>query len=238
MNPTTKASIPENPIRTHQWLQIFFVTFLFLLLHQVVEQGLTQQMERAMQKESSLFVITAGGLLLNSLGLLWLHLVVLMGLLLPQQQATQNIALRTKIGDFTREWLRSLGDASLWSFAFILPGLMRWIDYSLLPFVCFFDPLYQSGSVDALHHCRALAHGHRLRLWGLWLGFGVVLPLIISSLLGPFRSFFATPVQAVGLVFIEGLTSVLSFWMLWRIYLRVRTKSTALHSTQSSNWPS
>lgn len=207
-----------------QWWNLIISSSGLLLMNQFIEQVLNQQMMVSMKSESSGFIMTATMLFCNGISIIWLQSLVLMMILQKQHPETSSVPLVTKVGDFTREWLRSMGDASLWMFALIIPGLMRLVDYSLLPFVCFFNPAYQRGELDALDTCRQLARGHRAQLWGLWIGFGVVIPLIITSVFGDFESLLDFPLYGALLVFLDALVQVISFWLLWRIYLQAETK--------------
>lgn len=209
----------------NQWLTIIGTSIGMLLINQMIEQALNKQMQIAMQMESSAFAITAAALFFNGVSIIWLQSIVLMALLQPKHPETSSVPFATKMGDFSREWLRSVGEASLWMFAFVIPGLIRWVDYTLLPFVCFFDPPYQKGEVDALERCRSLARGHRGKLWSLWIGLGLILPLILTSLFGDYESFTDYPAMATLLVTIDALVQVLAFWIIWRIFLKARLLS-------------
>jgi hypothetical protein len=205
-----------------QWLTLAGSAIMLLFLNQFIEQILNRQMSEAMQNESSAFVIVAMALFLNGVTIVWLQAVVLTSLIQNHHPETAEATSAIKIGDFSREWLRSMGNASLWMFAFIIPGLLRWVDYSLLPFVCFFDPAYQRGELDALERCRQLAKGIRGRLWGLWLGFGLFIPLILTGLFGDYESFFETPVSATGLIIVDATLQTIAFVLLWKLYWRAR----------------
>ena len=207
------------------WIQIICASLGMLLVNQFIEQILNRQMMISMQNESSSFVITATALFFNGVSIVWFQSVVLMSLIQTLHSETMNVPITTKLGDFSREWLRSMGNASLWMFVLIIPGLIRWVDYSLLPFICFFDPAYQRGEVDALAQCRKIAKGIRVKLWALWVGLGILLPLVFTSLFGDYESFFDYPLAATGLIFIDALIQVLAFWMLWKLYLKARLLS-------------
>jgi hypothetical protein len=224
LEPTLCPNTPQHPNTRKQWLLIFACSFTLMIFNQLIEQLLNQQMTEAMQNDSASFVFTAAALFFNGVSIVWIQSVVLMTILQTTHPQTAQIPLFTKIGDFSREWLRSMGEASLWFFVFIIPGLIRWVDYTLLPFVCFYDPAYQNGDVDALERCRQLARGKRLQLWGLWVGFGLILPLVFTSLFGAYESLFEHPVGATALVMSDALIQMVAFWMLWRIYLNSAEK--------------
>ena len=216
-----------------QWLKLSIVGTGLLLLNQLIEQVLNQSLSQAMRADSPDFLIIASGLFFNGILIVWAQAAVFMTILQPQHPETNSIPLSTKLNDFTREWLRSLGEASLWMFALILPGLIRLIDYMLLPFVCFFCPAYQRGEVDALEACRKLAKGQRHRLWSLWIAFGIIIPLLLTTLFGDYESLFDYPLFATFLITLEACLQVLSAWLLWRIYVRAESQLNGPPSPQS-----
>jgi hypothetical protein len=213
---TSQTTIPQ--LSKGQWVRLFAASLGMLLLNQLIEQALNLQMTESMRGETSAFVVTAMALFFNGVSIIWLQSVVLMVMVQAHHPETSSVPLGVKIGDFTREWLRSMGEVSLWMFAFVVPGLIRLIDYSLLPFICFFDSAYQKGEIDALETCRSLARGRRLKLWALWISLGLVLPILMSAFLGDYESLFEHPLSGTLIVAIEAAFQVLSFCIIWRIY--------------------
>lgn len=193
-------------------------SFLILWFHQLADQVLNAKLSHLMQKESYSLALVAFGLFLNGLLIFWILPIIYLVGLQRFHPKTLNVPLLTKISDYTREWLRGIGVASLWMFVLLLPGLFRWADYLFLPFVCFFDPEYQKGCVDALKKSRIVARGSRIKVWSLWVGFGFLLPLLISGMFGDYESLREHPILGSLLVFIEALLQTTTFYLLWRIY--------------------
>lgn len=210
---------PNTTLSKNQWIGLFGASLGMLLLNQLIEQSLNIQMTESMRGETSAFVMTAMALFFNGVSIIWLQSVVLMVMIQQNHPETSSVPIGIKVGDFTREWLRSMGEVSLWMFAAIVPGLIRLIDYSLLPFVCFLNPAYQRGELDALDTCRALARGRRLKLWALWVSLGLLIPLLLSAFFGDYESLFDHPITGTLLVAVDAFFQVLSFWIIWRIYL-------------------
>lgn len=215
----------EKNFSVKQGMTLFTLTFIVLLFHQLIDQILNSQMVDAMRRETSLFAFIAFGIFINSLLLTWIYPPLLLYFFQKFHPETKAIPFSTKLSDYTREWLRGMGDASLWMFVFIIPGLLRWIEYTLLPFICFFDSSYQRGEQDALKLCRSIIRGHRLRLWLLWLGFSLVIPLLLTGLFSQYESLFKHPIAGSALVFAEAFFQLLGFWLLWKFYLYVINKS-------------
>lgn len=196
--------------------------FIILLIHQFADQSLNAALMDLMQKESSSFAIIVMGVFLNGLLIVWVLPLFFISFMQPLHPETAAISFLTKTKDYTREWLRGMGEASLWMFVLVIPGLLRWVEYSLLPFICFFDPAYQRGEVDALKQCRKILWGHRMKLWLLWLGFGMVIPLLLTSIFNDYESLREHPIAGSSLVFIETVTQALAFWFFWKLYLQAK----------------
>lgn len=77
------------------------------------------------------------------------------------------------------ETIRSFGVAFLWSFLFIIPGLIKYGFYLLTPFVVFFSSKYHNGEVDALEVSEYLTK----KFWGKLLIYSVIFVLIIPATL-------------------------------------------------------
>lgn len=225
MNQTS----PIPKLSPQQWFTLFSSCLGLLLINTLIEQSLNQQLATAMEKDSASFAIIAGALFCNGIGIVWLQSIVLVALVQTYQPETSAISLATKMSDFTKEWLRAMGETSLWTFAFIIPGLIRLVDYSLLPFVCFYHPAYQRGEIDALRTCRSLAKGRRGVLWALWIGLGLLVPLILTALFGDYESFNDHPLMATLLVTLDAAIQILSFWLIWMLYRRATNAGIAPH---------
>lgn len=196
--------------------------FIILLVHQYADQTLNAILMDVMQKESSNFAIIVAGVFLNGLLIVWILPLFFISFMQTLHPETTSISFLSKTQDYTREWLRGMGEASLWMFVLVIPGLLRWIEYTLLPFICFFDPAYQKGEIDALKHCRKILRGHRLKLWSLWLGFGVILPLLLTIIFSDYESLREHPLAGSTLVLMETIVQALAFWLFWRLYLQAK----------------
>jgi hypothetical protein len=94
------------------------------------------------------------------------------------------------------ETLRAWGKTFLWSFVFLLPGVFKYINYILTPFVVMFSKKYKRGEVDALEYSTLIS---KKFFWSikLWLGcflcdcarfmFMLCLMSIVFLLTTPFR---------------------------------------------------
>lgn len=115
-----------------------------------------------------------------------------------------------KFNDYAKESLRATGVASLWMYLFIIPGLLKWIEFSFIPFIIFLNQDYQNGSADALLLSRRIASLHKWKVYGFWFAFNVAIPLGISISLGEYDSFYHFPTIATLISLLEAL--ILWFW--------------------------
>jgi hypothetical protein len=71
----------------------------------------------------------------------------------------------------TLENLKALGLTLIWSLAFVIPGIIKYLQYQFVSFVVLVDPDYEDGKVDALQRSKELTKGILLLLLGiLWVG--------------------------------------------------------------------
>lgn len=213
--------LKTHPIPIKKWLKIIILFFLLTLINQFFEQALNGRLATAMESESRTFIILALGLFLNGLFYIWITPIIFAFFIGKNLNLFERPFSLSFVNDFSKEWLRSMGNASLWAFVFIIPGFIRWLEYNFLPFICFFDSTYQDGQTDALVRCHAIAKGHRLKLLGLWLCFGVIIPLVTTSFWGDFAGLMSHPVTGSLIILFESLLHILSLYILWRIYLNI-----------------
>jgi len=62
------------------------------------------------------------------------------------------------------EDLRKTMSVLLWSLAFIIPGIFRWIRLTFTCFVSLLNPSYQEGKIDALEKSSQLVKGHGIAI--------------------------------------------------------------------------
>lgn len=221
-NLVTPNSKNIQKLSLQQWAMMIGIGFLILLIHQFADQTLNTVLMDLMQKESTSFALIVTAVFLNGLLIVWILPLFFISFMQTLQPETSSISFLSKTQDYTREWLRGMGEASLWMFVLVIPGLLRWVEYSLLPFICFFNSDYQKGEVDALKYCRKILRGHRLKLWLLWLGFGVIIPLLLTSIFNDYESLRDHPLAGSALVFAEALIQTLAFWLFWKLYLQAK----------------
>lgn len=118
------------------------------------------------------------------------------------------------------ETLRAWGKIYLWSFVFIFPGIIRYINYILTPFVVAFSKKYKNGEVDALEYSTKISKNF---WWSikLWLGFFfVIVPALFYLIFSDYRLFTSHPLAATGVVFLETLAELLFHYIILKLFIK------------------
>lgn len=117
------------------------------------------------------------------------------------------------------EQMRSWGKAMLWSFLFVIPGLIKFVQYLFVPFVVCFDSQYQQGQRDALKQSQALTKGKMFRLFLLFFAFTFFVPGTMT-VFDEWKLLWKTPVPALFICFVEMLLNLWFIRILWKMYQR------------------
>lgn len=110
-------------------------------------------------------VITVGRMTVSLLQLvLFTHWVPLRVSQFEGQLPTENLfAFITRhIRDFTLESLRAMGMTFLFLLLLVIPGLVKYVEYSFVSFIVLTDPEYKAGKIDALKESQRLMTGYRV----------------------------------------------------------------------------
>lgn len=95
------------------------------------------------------------------------------------------------------ESLRAWGKILLWSFVFIVPGVVKYVSYTLIPFVVTSLPDYQAGKVDALKTSSYLVRKNGGKILFTILLFHFFMPLVLTTLFDEYRLLWQNPVQSL-----------------------------------------
>jgi hypothetical protein len=215
--------------------------FALTVLGTSLDQLITVKMETMLMNPdgASNWVWVLGGLslLLNLLYPLLALLLVLsqMRSIEPGDQQVENgfQFLQKNLKPNLIEEMRAWGNAMLWSFLFLIPGLIRFLRYLLLPFVVSFDPQYKSGHRDALRRARELSRGHLLQLFVLFCFFALIVPIGMSAL-DEWKLVWNTPLPALGICLIEMLINICFILCLWKVYQRSLSHEPSLSMERNS----
>ncbi len=117
-----------------------------------------------------------------------------------------------------KETLRASGKSMLWLFLFILPGFIRFLQFSFVGFIVMLDPEYGRGHKDALKESTGAVNRRFFRVLVILTLFALFVPFFLT-LLGDWAIFHQHPTAAVGLSGIDTILNIICTLLLlhqWR----------------------
>lgn len=191
---------------------------VWFVLTQVFDQWIMEQTSSALMDDSgqqfSIWAYASLSVLSSLLGP-----VVATILVLSSWASTDSTLgfLKTHLTFLIREQLRVLGQVLLWGLVFILPGVLRFFELSLVPWVVCFDASYNRGQTDALRESRRLFYRVWFRLLALLVVFWMLIPLLLTGL-DSYRSYFETPWTAFPLTLLDIFIFLVFQWFVSKIW--------------------
>jgi hypothetical protein len=117
------------------------------------------------------------------------------------------------------ENLRSWGKSFMWGFLFILPGIAKFILFTLTPYVVLFSKKYKEGKVDALEYSSLVCKKY-LKQVNLWLTvFYLGVPILLYIVAEPYRLLNYHPVAGTAVVFVKTLAEYGFHYMMLKIFI-------------------
>lgn len=195
-------------------LLLFFLT----VVATGIDQGITTFMQNEIANpQGASPLIWLFGLMQIISSLLFPLLTGLLILSLFNKESSPTVYWQKFFSQSLKEVMRAWGQSMLWSFLFIIPGIIKFVRFFFVPLIVCFDPQYQSGQVDALKRSQEISKGRLILLLLILLAFDAFLPLVMSSF-DQWSVLWRTPVSALALCFVEMLFNICFIWSLWRIY--------------------
>lgn len=118
------------------------------------------------------------------------------------------------------ETIRAWGKTFLWTFLFIIPGIIKFFLYVPVPFVVFFSKRYQAGEVDALKLSQKIAKKHWFWLLIYMTMFTFVLPMTLSLGMDQYRVFREYVVYASLLTAIDAVVVIVFHYYILKLILK------------------
>lgn len=116
------------------------------------------------------------------------------------------------------ETLRAWGKTLLWSLLFVLPGIWKYLEYSLVPFVVTSSQRYDEGRLDALKGSASVVRRHWFKILFLLVFFHLFIPGLITTLFDAYRLIWKTPVQSLVLNALDTYLLLVSTHILFNIF--------------------
>lgn len=118
------------------------------------------------------------------------------------------------------ETIRSWGKTFLWTFLFVIPGIVKFFFYMPTPFVVFFSKRYQAGEVDALKLAQKIAKKHWFWLLIYMSMFTFILPMTLSLGMDQYRVFREYIVYASLLTAIDAVIVIVFHYYILKLILK------------------
>ncbi len=200
-------------------LRIGLPLFVLTVIGAVIDQWITGRMEDMLlsPEGTSRLVWLYGGI-----SMIWSLLYPLAALILILWSVQSQPFLKFWSQTFPQsliELMRAWGKSMTWSFLFIIPGLVRFIQYLFVPMIVCMDPAYAQGQREALQYSRQLSKGQFAKLAGFFILTTMLVPALLT-IFDEWKIFSAHPLSALMICVLEMLLNLcFSLWLL-RIYQR------------------
>jgi len=122
------------------------------------------------------------------------------------------------VSQLSIEILRSWGMTLLWSLLLILPGLWKYLEYTMIPFVVTQSPKYDRGDEDALEASSFVVRRNLLKVSAILLVFHMIFPSILTVLFDEYRLVWHTPASALALTLVDVYLFIFSTQLLLSVF--------------------
>ncbi len=119
------------------------------------------------------------------------------------------------------EFLRSWGKIFQWSFAFLIPGILRWFQYLFVPLVVLFDSAYFRGEKDALETSRSLYRRRWKTLTVLIIGAWIIYPMVSSTVFDQYRIFWTHSWSSLLIGALDFAVTTITTYFVVKIFLQI-----------------
>lgn len=126
--------------------------------------------------------------------------------------------LKKYLNQICIETLRAWGKTLLWTLLFILPGIWKYIEYSLVPLVVTSSKVYDEGNEDALRKSAQVVRHRWLPILGILFVFHLFVPIILSVLFDAYRLIWKTPIASLSLSVLDTYLILISTHLLFKIF--------------------
>jgi hypothetical protein len=208
----------QNNLRIFK--KIGLPVFILVVLYSNIDMLLTKQVEEGLRSmdgaPKSIYFI---GLLSIILGVIFPIFTTVTCLFAIEDKKTSLSEFYSKyLNQVYIETLRSWGKTLLWSLLFILPGVWKYIEYSLVPFVVTGSNDYETGKIDALKKSKQIVRKRVFAILGVLIFFHLMIPMFVSTMFDAYRIVWQTPAQSLLLNLLDTYLFIISTQLLFRIF--------------------
>jgi hypothetical protein len=191
------------------------------LLTEYLDQYFVDQVQNELISDDGagprLWVFGSLSMLLSLIAPVFSTLLILFAARAPRQQSLVNY-FGNHLSWLVKEQIRALGKMLSWSLLFIIPGIVKFFEFVMLPFVVCLSPRYQQGQLDALKGSGRFFYKHWLAIVGLTVG-TTLFSLALTSA-DTYRSFTDHPASATLLCIFDLVVFVGFQWLYLRLWER------------------
>ncbi len=203
--------------------KVFLPLFALVVLSSNIDQYLNLKMELALRDPSGVQsqVISFGFLSILSSILFPVLLLSITLFALNGIHASGNslrIFWAQHLNQLYIETLRAWGKTLLWSLVLVLPGLWKYLEYSMVPFVVTSSSRYGEGRLDALKGSAAVVRRHWFKVPFILVIFHLFIPGMITAFFDAYRLVWKTPVQSLLLNALDTYLLLISTHILFNIF--------------------
>ncbi len=177
------------------------------------EQGLTHLMENELSSMEGaspwVWLYGAASVGISVLSPVIMSILVIAALL----PSTVTASLQQHAQYVCKETLRAAGKSLSWGLLLVIPGLIRFLQFSFVPFVVMLDPEYDRGQKDALQESTRLVHRRFFKVTGILILFSILLPLLLTGL-DEYSAFDQHVFPALLLAGLDAVISIFAILML------------------------
>lgn len=129
-----------------------------------------------------------------------------------------GIFLKKYLNQIYIETLRSWGKTLLWALLLIIPGVIKYIQYVMVPLVVTSSQKYDLGQEDALRASARIVRHNWGKIVLILFTFQILIPMIIASLFNSYRLIWNTPIQSLALSGLDTYLILFSTHLLFNIF--------------------
>lgn len=116
------------------------------------------------------------------------------------------------------EILRAWGKTLQWTLLFILPGIWKYVEFSMVPFVVTSSQRYAEGQVDALKGSSQIVRRRWFVVLATLVLFHLFIPGLLTTIFDAYRLIWKTPVQSLLLSALDTYLLLVSTHILFNIF--------------------
>jgi len=194
---------------------------VWTLVTEYLDQYFVDQVQNELVSDNGagprLWLFGSCSMMLSLIAPVFSTLLILFAARAPKQQ--NLVAYFTAhLSWLVKEQLRALGKMLSWSLLLIVPGIFKFLEFVMLPFVVCLSPNYQRGEVDALKVSGRFFYRHWLAIVALTVGTALI-SLAMTSV-DTYRSFSDHPLTATLMSGVDLIVFIGFQWLFLRLWER------------------